>query len=287
MLTSTLQQPQLPTTQPLPSPVLALPAVAALFLAAVTLPLATYTASLAVFGLAHVGTELRYLDHRFGARLGAPMVGWLAGMLGLAAALRLAGMADWLPRSVATPAEILCAALAVLALARRGNGPAGWVGAGLALALLVGAMLAPFLTLLLLALTHNLTPLGFLAERLRGGLRLRALLGGGICFLGLPVLIASGLPFAWLASVGLVAPEFGPFPSAGGLDANLTAYVPIWARAEDWALPVFSASVFAQCMHYGAVIGVLPRLVGAEARPVLPWPRATRLRRALTPRRSR
>lgn len=260
----------------LPRLALAVPGVAAMFLAAVAVPLAMFTASLAVFGLTHVATEVRYLDHRFGARLGAPMVATLASLLGLAAALRLAGMTGWLPWSVATPGEILCAALAVLPLVRRACGPARWVAAGLSLALLLGATLAPFLTLLLLALTHNLTPLGFLAERLRGGLRRRALLGGGLCFLGLPLLIATGLPFAWLASLGLVAPEFGPFPSAGGLDANLTAYVPIWARAEAWALPVFSASVFAQCMHYAAVIGVLPRLIGAETRPVLNWPGARR-----------
>ena len=260
----------------LPPLAFAMPGVAALFLAAVSLPLATYTASLAMFGLAHVGAELRYLDHRFGTRLGPPMVAWLAGLLGLAAALRLAGMTDWLPRSAAVPAEILCVALAVLPMALRAVGSARWVAAGLSLALLLGATFAPFLTLLALALTHNLMPLGFLAERLRGGLRVRALLGGGICFLGLPLLIATGLPFAWLASLGLVAPEFGPFPSAGGLDANLTAYVPIWARAEDWAASVFSAAVFAQCMHYAAVIGVLPRLIGAEARPALRWPAATR-----------
>jgi hypothetical protein len=44
-------------------------AVAAIFLAAVALPLATYTAALAMFGLAHVGSELRYVDYRFGSRL--------------------------------------------------------------------------------------------------------------------------------------------------------------------------------------------------------------------------
>ena len=38
-------------------------------LAAVAAPLLVYSVSLAVFGLAHVGMELRYIDARFGPRV--------------------------------------------------------------------------------------------------------------------------------------------------------------------------------------------------------------------------
>ncbi len=55
---------------------------------------------------------------------------------------------------------------------------------------------------------------------------------------------------------------------------NLGVYVPSAWWEDDWALHAFSASVFAQCMHYVAVIGVLPRLIEPGDRPVLPWPSA-------------
>jgi hypothetical protein len=45
---------------------LAASGVVAVLVACVALPLATYTLALACFGLAHVGSELRYLDLRFG-----------------------------------------------------------------------------------------------------------------------------------------------------------------------------------------------------------------------------
>lgn len=42
--------------------------------------------------------------------------------------------------------------------------------------------------------------------------------------------------------------------------------------ASDWALYVFSAAVFTQCLHYGAVIHVLPRLLpSAAAMQLAPW----------------
>src|ERR1700733_11190144 len=45
--------------------------VAVAFVVTVALPLATYTTALALFGVAHVLSELSYVDRRFGARLGA------------------------------------------------------------------------------------------------------------------------------------------------------------------------------------------------------------------------
>ncbi len=254
---------------------LAASGVVAVLVACVALPLATYTLALACFGLAHVGSELRYLDLRFGTRLGRAWAARLAALLGLAAAMRLLAMLGVLPWGVALPAEIGCVVLALLPLLQA-RGPARWPTALLALALSLGAAVAPFLTLLLLAVTHNLTPLGFLAERLRGAERQRALAMAGIGLLVLPLLVASGLPFSWLVALGLVAPEVTAFPGAGDLQGNLGAYVPAWALGSDWALHAFSASVFAQCMHYVAVLGVLPRLLPAGAPSLLPWPPAQR-----------
>ena len=261
-------------------PALALLAIVAIFLAAVALPLATFTIVLALFGPAHVVSELRYLDHRFGARLGPARVLSLALLLSAAMATRLLGTLGVLPPAPMAATEIALAAAAVLTLVPSG-GAVRWSAAALALVLVAGATMAPLLTLLILAVTHNLTPLGFLAERLRGPERRRAMLLGSIGFIAIPLLIASGMPFAVLAALGWVAPEAAVFPSAGTLDGNLGAYVPSWAVGEGWALNAFSASVFAQCMHYVAVIGVLPALIPAGSAPILPWPTTRRFFAAL------
>jgi hypothetical protein len=252
---------------------LATAGVGGLLLASVALPLATYTTVLALFGLPHIASELRYLDYRFGARLGRRAVGRLLALLVLAMAARTAGLVDLLAWPVAATLEILLAAMAVLTLANTGRG-VRWRTAAACLLLVGGAIVAPLATLLVLAISHNLTPLGFLAERLRGSRRRRALTLGALGFVVLPVLIATGLPFAWLGALGLDDPEVGVFAGAGSLDANLGAYVPGWALGEDWALPLFSACVFAQCLHYVAVIAILPRLIPADARPVVAWPGA-------------
>src|SRR5437660_10670865 len=74
--------------------------LAVTFTSAVALPLATYTTALAVFGLAHVGSELRYVDYRFGSRLRGSFGLWLGLPLAMAFVARLAGMMDWISDSV-------------------------------------------------------------------------------------------------------------------------------------------------------------------------------------------
>lgn len=252
---------------------LAILGAGALVVASVALPLATYTTVLALFGVPHIGSELRYLDYRFGVRLGRATTLRLVALLVLAMGARGAGLCGALSWPVAATLEILLAAIAVLTLARCGRG-LRWSAGALSLLLVACAVVAPLATLLVLAVSHNLTPLGFLAERLDGRVRRRALVIGGTGLVLLPCLIATGLPFDWLSAVGLGDPDVVAFPSAGSLDTNLGAYVPSWAFGEDWALHAFSASVFAQCVHYVAVIVVLPCLIPADARPVIGWPRA-------------
>jgi hypothetical protein len=247
--------------------------VSALLLSSVALPLATYTTVLALFGAPHILSELRYLDYRFGVRLGRAGVLRLAVLLAVAMAARASALAGWLPGPLAATVEILLAATAILILVRRDHG-VPWIAIAACLLLVACALVAPLATLLFLAVSHNLTPLGFLAERLRGRERWRAMTLGGLGLVVLPGLIATGLPFAWLSALAFGNPEGVAFPAAGDLDANLGAYVPSWAFGEAWALHGFSASVFAQCMHYVAVIGVLPRLIPASARPVVVWPKA-------------
>lgn len=250
--------------------------VLAVYLAAAALPLATYTTAIATFGLAHVGSELRYVDYRFGDRLRGGIVPRLVAGLIAALSVRISGMAGWLPYATAIVLEltVVAAMTASMVLSMRQFRAAG---AGLAAVLFGGAVLAPLPTFLCLAVAHNLTPLAFLADALDGAERRRVLSILAIPFAALPLTIATGLPQALLASVGLCAPETTVF-AGGTLADNLGAYVSPSYFGASWALNVFSAAVFAQCMHYAVVIFVLPRFIEHKAprRTTLPWPKAPR-----------
>lgn len=252
--------------------------VALSFIGAVALPLATYTAALALFGLAHVLSELRYVDHRFGARLRGGLLGPLLLLIAAAALARLGGMAGWFGRGTAAMLELLAGAALLLVVLRVGEGwAARLLAGGLGLLLILGAWVAPFTALVVFAVAHNVTPMALLAERFAAPQDRAAgrpvLVAAGIALILLPLLIATGLPYDAFAALGLVDPDATLF-QGGDLLQNFGAYVPSAWWEEDWALHAFSASVFAQCMHYVAVIGVLPRLIGPGDRPVLPWPTA-------------
>lgn len=250
------------------------------FLGAVALPLATYTTALALFGLAHVLSELRYVDHRFGARLRGGLLWPILALIALAALARIAGMAGWTGRATAAALELAAGAALLAVVLRQGGGwPGRLLAGGLGLLLILSAWAAPFTALIVFSVLHNVTPLALLAERFaapadRAAGR-RVLAAAGFALIALPLLIATGLPFLALEQAGLVDPDASWF-RAGDLVQNLGAYVPSAWWEEEWALHAFSASVFAQCMHYVAVIGVLPRLIGDADRPVLPWPPARR-----------
>jgi hypothetical protein len=254
--------------------------VAAVFASTVALPLATYTTAVALFGLSHVLSELNYVDRRFSARL-APRLLPRIGLPILAAVLaQAAAMLGLVSAAVAVTVELLAAAALAIGVAgemRRHRA----AGAAIGMALAAGAVAAPFPLLLGLALLHNLTPLGFFAEALRGEQRRRALALLAVPLIVLPLVIASGLPTAALARLGLVLPE-ARLLASGPLTLNLGIFVPHSLIATDWAIPIFSAAVFAQLMHYAAVIMLLPRLpVATPARTLLPWPKRRRLLPAL------
>jgi len=250
--------------------------VFAIFVAAVAMPLATYTTALATFGLAHVGSELRYVDHRFAGRLRGGFALWLIAGLAGAVVVRVLGMIGVMPYGGAIVLELAIVA-AMTATMFFGMNRFGAVGAVVAALLFGSACVAPVPTFLFLAVAHNLTPLGFLADALSGAERRRALAIMLIPFVVLPLTIATGLPHTLLAQAGLVAPELTMF-SGGTLADNLSAYVPASYLDAPWAVNVFSAAVFAQCMHYAVVIFVLPQLIEskASARTILPWPSARR-----------
>ena len=245
--------------------------VVAAMLVATVWPLLAYTTSLACFGLAHVVVELRYVDGRFGRRL--PRGLWLLAGLPLLGIVAVRGSrlvasfaSDW-PLRV----ELTLVASMVLvgaALAWRWRPPVGVVGALLGAVLLAGVVIAPIETLLVLAIGHNLTPLGFVVERAPAGARGRSLALGGLVFLGAPLLVASGTVGWALADVVDVDCRFF---SAAALPQHLGVYLwPAWQQT-DIAVQIFSAAVCAQLLHYGAVLVWLPRALGDDDKPVLRW----------------
>ena len=249
--------------------------------AATALPLLVYTVSLAVFGLAHVLAELRYVDSRFSARIGRRL---LVGFVTLLAAIvwtRIAYLAGWIPGNLWMPLElglvVLLGALVMPILVRRGFfvtliGVVVLGGIGL------GAALWPIHTMLALALLHNLTPVAFLAERLRGRQRRQVMFACLVGFVLVPLFLASGVPLAWLMQLDLFAPDLGLFASAGGLDNHMDVFVPPELMHRQYtALSFFAAAVYLQCMHYFVVIHVLPRLDSDEQwvtpHNVVRWPK--------------
>jgi hypothetical protein len=270
----------------------AIAVVALLALACASAPLAVYIVVLALFGWAHVLSELRYVDLRFGPRVGKRLRWRLGAGLALVAVVRASANVGWLPPAVAVPVELgLVIALVLTALPALTGHLArviAVIGAG---AVAAGVVWAPIHTFLLLAVLHNLTPVGFLSEILHGRARRRALAVAAGVFLVVPLLLAGGWIQGWLAGLGWWQPELSLL-GAGNLHANMGAYLPAELRAAPWAVHVFAGAVFAQCMHYAAVIYVLPRCLpgpalalerrGAPAaRAVIPWPRADRFAGAI------
>jgi len=244
------------------SPVWILALVALATVASVSAPLLTYGTTLALFGGAHVATELRFVDRRFGPRLGSGLRWGLVGLLAVVVLLRLGKALSWwkgeLPLRLELIVVLLLGALVLPVLLRFGGGRAA-LAVGLLGLLALGLAAAPAATILCLAVLHNWTPLGFVAEASPAGSRRRNLGLALLAFLGLPALVATGLPAALLASLGAGWPELRLFDS-GPLSRNLGVYLPAAWHEAPWALDLFRAAVLAQCLHYTWVIGVLPRL---------------------------
>ena len=259
---------------PFPRAAVLLPLVALAFAAAVAAPLALYTLSLALLGLPHALAELRFVAARFGPGRPRALLGAVLALLGLVVLLKIAALAGLLrgfgAARLGLVAELaLALALAALALPRLWRRGLGFALAGglLVAAVAVGTALAPLPTLLALAVLHTLTPLGFLAEGAGGPTRRSTLAWGALLFLGLPLLLASGWPLAaWHGALPL-ALEADPL-GAGPLAHHFGAFFPAGWHGEAALLSAFAAVAFAQVMHQGTVLAVLPRLL---LRPTPRW----------------
>ncbi|MEZ6014144.1 MAG: hypothetical protein R3F49_03445 [Planctomycetota bacterium] len=265
-------------------------------------PLWVYSLSLALFGLPHVLAELRYVDARFGARVGRALARWLWAGLAAIVALRLVALGGGGAPMLRTSLELALGAALVAGVvaavvprlrARGALAQAPWtVAAGLAATVVAitlalwSARACPLEAIVWFAVLHNLTPVGFLAERLRGRARQRALLLCSVVFGLLPALIASGAAAGALAAaleatfgvpsgaLGAQLSSHGP-PGVGALERHLGVFVPgAWVDSPG-ALDLFRAAAFLQCMHYAVVLHVLPRLGAGAAieRAPLCWPR--------------
>lgn len=238
--------------------------VAVAWVATAVAPLWCYGLSLAAFGLAHVLYELRYVDGRFGRRI-PPFTRWAMGVaLGVLVLGRVGGVAGWFPFYAQSALELGAGAvLAFSVVPALWPRLSAWVAIALGGAIVAGMALSPLHTFLLVAVLHNLTPIGFLAEA-RGqfpwGVTALFVLG--------PLALASGLPQQALG--GLYQPDVSWLPT-GPLEGHLGAYLPSVWHDRPWAAWAFSGVVFSQLLHYAVVIHVLPAVEGQA--PTLRWPR--------------
>ena len=239
--------------------------------AAAAAPLWVYATTLALFGLPHVLVELRYVDERFSGRLPRGTLRWLVCGLGAVALLRVlafAGVGGPLVRAELALGVGLVAVATPLVFSQ-----ASVAGAAAALAvssgLLVGVIHAPLESLVSMALLHNLTPVGFLAERLRGPARRQALVAAAAAFLLVPAVILCAP----------LAPAVASGPTGTGeLSQHLAAFVPSPWIGTAVGERLFAAAAYLQVLHYVVVLGVLPRLGGGALaeRAAAPWPRRRR-----------
>lgn len=242
--------------------------LAAAAVAAVAYPLLVYSLTLASFGLAHVLVELRVLDVRYRPALATATLRLVVLALAVVFAARCAATAGWIARSLASRVELMagCASVLVLvprALRRRG-GPA-LVTVVVAAALLSCVLwVSPVATLLVLAVLHNLTPWPLVAAGTTPARRRTVAWGGALVFVAVPLLIATGLPFALLR--GLAAPEASVLPTGPLFEQFSAFWGPSPLTYPGLAMHVFCACAYLQCAHYLFVLGVLPSHAPAAQR---------------------
>ncbi|MBV6626517.1 MAG: hypothetical protein KI793_26860 [Rivularia sp. (in: Bacteria)] len=241
----------------------------------VAFPLATYTLTLASFGLAHVLTELRYVNSRFHPRLSIDLQRRIVILLLIIVNLRILQLLGIVNSSISVPLELICViglVILVMPILKVKDWKLAILGISICIILSTGVFWIPTLMMLLLAVLHNLTPVGFIAERLGGRERKFALFICLIVFAIIPSIIISGYPYNFLFSLNLVAPS-ADILQAGNLQLHLGAFVPQELHKSAIAINAFSAAVFLQCMHYAVVLGVLPKWEKSKSNSFKAWNR--------------
>ncbi len=238
-------------------------AAAALGVMALWDPVTLYLVALAVFGLPHVLWEMAWVRQTWGAVL--PRIFWvsLLGALTIQACARVALWADRIGADVAALCDGVTFALALmaaLALFRRAR-PLQRVGLSLLAIAMPAALIiladTPYVMAILaaLAIAHNFTPIGLVARDARiGRWPARSVL---ILLFAAPVALFVAL---WVL-------DAGARPGPGWTPAELG-----WAQGVSpaFAHALLPALIWAQCLHYLAVLHLLPKTLG-QAWKGLPW----------------
>ena len=144
-------------------------------------------------------------------------------LLGGAVAARASGVFGLLGSSTAISLE-LSFVVALALSATQGGMLQRALAVGISGGLGAATLVSPFDTAISLSILHNLTPLVFLWEISKPGSRRRTMTLALIAFVGLPILVATGLPRIALATAGFVAPSVDPL-GAGPLGDHLYVYV--------------------------------------------------------------
>jgi hypothetical protein len=236
-------------------------------IAAVTHPLLTYSLSLATFGLAHALVELRVLDVRYRRELVRPELATVVLALAVVFVVRCMANVHWIDRGTSHALELALGVTSVVVLLprmlRRGRTHAA-VALAVAVALAIGLAISPLGTLLVLAVLHNLAPWPLVAAVADAHTRRRLWRIGAVVYVAVPLVIATGWPYAWLA--GLAAPEATVLPT-GPLFDHLGAFAgPSPLDHPEAALHVFAACAYLQCAHYVGVLLVLPTQAPTQMR---------------------
>ena len=229
----------------------------------VAFPLLTYTLTLACFGLAHVLTELRYVDYRFNQRLNIDLRKKIIIILLTIVNLRIFQIFGVLSSSISIPLELTCVIgliAVVIPILKAKDCKLEILAIALSLTLFIGLIWIPTLIMLAFAILHNITPVAFIAEKLRNITRKLALIACFLVFVLIPAIIISGYPDHFLSSLNLTAPSASIF-QAGNLQLHLGAFIPQQLHGSTIAQNAFSAAVFLQCMHYAVVLFIFPNWV--------------------------
>lgn len=232
-------------------------------------PLSVYATTLLLFGVPHALVELQWVARRYGgSRSLAMRVGLVLGAIALA---RLVALAVGCAPTTSATIELALGAVLVACVLRVDGGHGGPLRPGAAAAgialLTVAATRAPIDAMLVLAIVHNLTPAGFVADRLRDGdasraVRTKFALAGIGAFVVLPLWLASGAAASGLGLASIestngdhaVAAHLG-LVLRDGIGAFAPSFVPAGRT-----LDLLRAAAFLQVVHYVGVLLVLPRL---------------------------
>lgn len=267
-----------------PRPLLVVAALAAATACAFW-PLAVYSVTLALFGVPHALVELQWVGRRYGSwRTIAPFL--VTGLALIALARLVALSAGWETTTTTAALELVLGMVLVVFVLPRDLRRCG-LRCGMALAVLlvlgIGVAVSPIDALLVLAIAHNLTPAGFLADRLsdRDSTR-RECMGfaaaGLIAFVVLPLWLATGSAASMLGLEGAhsTAGDLAAGNALGlGLFDGLGAFTPSFVPPSR-SLDLLRAVAFLQVVHYVAVLLVMPRLgacPASERRAPSPPPR--------------